>query len=361
MARTCITTCNSSLVAIKQGCDKAERLANRRCVVSDNVVVCRDSATICSMPTAPPLEPQSTHRVLMIRPAHFAGNVQTAPSNRFQDLSVASDAAPAQALREFDALVQALRDNGIAVHVFDDTLKPHKPDAVFPNNWVSFHGDGTAVLYPMLAPNRRLERRMDILESLSAQGLRIARTIDFTAHEADEHYLEGTGSLVLDRVHRIAYACLSPRTDIEVLGEFAQRLDYELVTFDATDAAGEAIYHTNVLLCIGTRFAVICAEAIAAHERDGVLQALRGSGHEVIEISRAQMAGFAGNVLELRNSNDELRIALSQRAFDAFTPEQRERVRQLAGPLLPVAVPTIERLGGGSVRCMLAEIFLPQK
>lgn len=303
-------------------------------------------------------EPQSTQQVLMIRPVRFAGNEQTAASNRFQDLSAPGD-VQAQALAEFDSLVMGLRAAGVTVHVLDDTPEPHTPDSIFPNNWLSCHADGTVVLYPMLAPNRRLERRMDVLQQLSAQGLRITQIIDLSAHEADDKFLEGTGSLVLDRAHRMAYACLSPRTDLDVLGDFAQRLDYELVTFDAVDANGVPIYHTNVLLCVGTHFAVLCTEVIAAHEQAAVLHALRSTGHEVIEISTAQMQRFAGNMLELRTERGDPCLALSQCAYDSLDVSQVEQLQRLAGQLVVAAIPTIERLGGGSVRCMLAEVFLP--
>lgn len=305
-------------------------------------------------------ELQSTNQVLMIRPVRFAGNVQTAASNRFQNLDEQDD-AQAQALIEFDALVARLRAAGVTVHLLDDTPEPHTPDSIFPNNWVSFHRDGTVVLYPMLAPNRRLERRMDVLQYLSAQGLRIAQTIDLSGHETDNKFLEGTGSVVLDRVHRMAYACISPRTDLDVLGDFAQRLDYELVTFDAVDAHGVPIYHTNVLLCVGTRFAVLCTEVIAAHEQAAVLHALRSTGHEVIEITAAQMQGFAGNMLELRTAGGATCVAMSQSAYESLSAMQREQLQRLAGQLIVSPIPTIERLGGGSVRCMLAEVFLPQR
>ena len=298
----------------------------------------------------------------MIRPVHFAGNVETAASNRFQGVATGLAARDIQvkALQEFVQLLDALRAAGVEVDVLDDTPEPHTPDSLFPNNWFSTHADGTAVLYPMLAPNRRLERRMDVLEYLSAQGLHIDRTVDLTGHEQQGKFLEGTGSLVLDRVHRLAYACLSPRTDLDVLGEFAQRLDYELVVFDATDA-GTPIYHTNVLMCVGTRFAVLCAEVIAQHERDAVLRSLRDTGHEVIEIDAAQLRAFAGNMLELRTKQGVGCVAMSQSAYAALTGLQRERLRQLAGELIVAAIPTIETLGGGSVRCMLAEIFLPPR
>ncbi|MGD9841648.1 MAG: citrulline utilization hydrolase CtlX [Steroidobacteraceae bacterium] len=306
---------------------------------------------------------QATHQVLMIRPVNFAGNVQTSASNRFQNLQASPSAAAIQnqALQEFDAVVVQLRAAGVQVRVFADTAEPHTPDAIFPNNWVSFHADGTAVLYPMLAENRRQERRMDVLQQLSEQGFRLQQIIDLSHHEQDGKYLEGTGSLVLDRINRIAYACVSPRTDLDVLGEFAQRLDYELISFAATDANGVPIYHTNVLMSIGTRFAVLCTEVIAEPERAAVLQALSDSGHKVVAITVAQMHAFAGNVLELRTVADALCVAMSQSAFDAFSPAQRAELQSLSGPLIATAIPTIERLGGGSVRCMLAEIFLPPK
>jgi hypothetical protein len=303
---------------------------------------------------------QSTHQVLMIRPVRFAANAQTAASNHFQKPSGEQtvEQVQAQVLLEFDGLVAQLRAAHIQVHVINDTPEPHTPDSIFPNNWVSFHTDGTVVLYPMLAGNRRLERRTEILQQLSEGGLRINKTINLAAHEADEKYLEGTGSLVLDRVNRVAYACLSPRTDLDVLGDFAQQLDYELVTFDATDA-GVPIYHTNVLLCVGTRFAVLCTEVIASHEQAAVLHALRSSGHEVIEISVEQLRAFAGNMLELQTASGELCVALSQSAFDALAVPQRAALQRLSGTLVVASIPTIERVGGGSVRCMLAEVFLP--
>ena len=308
-------------------------------------------------------ESQSTHRVLMIRPVGFTGNLQTQASNRFQSQSGSHEVAgvQAQALLEFDGLVESLRAAGIQVQVINDTPEPHTPDSIFPNNWVSFHADGSVVLYPMMALNRRDERRMDVLEQLSAQGLKISQVIDLTHHEQSGKFLEGTGSMVLDRVNHIAYACVSPRTDLDVLGEFAQRLDYELVSFNAADASGVPVYHTNVLMCVGSRFAVVCAEVIAEQERAAVLHALRQSGHEVIELTAAQMHAFAGNMLELKTAGGELCVAMSQSAYDALTNDQRARLKYLAGSLIVAPIPTIEKEGGGSVRCMLAEIFLPPR
>ncbi len=306
---------------------------------------------------------QSTNHVMMIRPIKFVGNVQTQASNAFQQQEIAASAesVQAKALQEFDRLVDVLRNAGINVRVIQDTPEPHTPDSIFPNNWVSFHGDGTVVLYPMLAENRRHERRMDVLEQYSQYGFQINRVVDLSHFEQQNKFLEGTGSMVLDRIGRIAYACMSPRTDVEVLGEFTRQLNYELVCFDATDANGVPIYHTNVLMCVGSRFVVICAEVIAKNMRTAVLESLRQSGREIIEITELQMQAFAGNMLELTNSAGDLKLALSQSAFDALSIAQRARLQLLTGELLVAPISTVEQYGGGSVRCMLAEIFLPRK
>lgn len=299
----------------------------------------------------------------MIRPVRFVANDQTAASNHFQVLDDKADPAAVQlaAVAEFDGLVAALRQAGVTVHVFDDTPLPHTPDAIFPNNWVSFHADGSTVLYPMLAENRRAERRLEVLAALNSKhGFRIARTIDLTHREVEGKFLEGTGSLVLDRVNRIAYACLSPRTDMDVLGEFAQRLDYEIVVFDVVDSAGLPIYHTNVLMSVGTRFAAVCVECIEPVRRDAVVRTLRHTGHEVIELTYAQMAAFAGNMLELKTPSGFV-VAMSEAARSSLTQAQRHQIEAASGPIVAAAIPTIESHGGGSVRCMLAEIHLPVK
>jgi hypothetical protein len=310
------------------------------------------------------MEMQAAADVLMIRPVRFAGNIQTEASNRFQsrDRSLTADRAQAAAAAEFDGLADRLRKAGVTVHTVDDTEEPHTPDSIFPNNWVSFHADGTVVLYPMLAPNRRLERRDDVLAALSAvHGFRIARVVDLTPHERGDRFLEGTGSLVLDRVHRVAYACVSPRTDLDVLGDFAQQLDYDVVAFEARDAQGAAIYHTNVLMCIGARFAAVCLESIREQERAGVLDALRATGHVVLDLTLPQMGEFAGNMLELKSAGGDVIVAMSSRAHAALTPPQLDLLREHAGAVVDAPIPTIETLGGGSVRCMLAEIHLPRK
>ena len=240
-------------------------------------------------------------------------------------------------------------------------MHPPKPDAIFPNNWVSFHSDGTVTLYPMLAPNRRAERREEILEWVVREGrFRVSRTIDLTHREAEGKFLEGTGSVVLDRAHHVAFATLSARTDLDVLGEFAQLLDYELVTFEAHGAAAQPVYHTNVVMAIGSRFAVVCGEAIAQPgHREAVFNRLRAAGHDIVDITRRQMFEFAGNLLELEGTGGQV-IALSTTAWRSFAPAQR-RVLELHAEVVPASVPTIERIGGGGVRCMLAELHLPKR
>ena len=307
-------------------------------------------------------ESQLAAAVLMIRPARFESNPLTAESNRFQGRTSATPAEQhAAAVAEFDALKNALERGGIRVVVFDDTREPHTPDAIFPNNWVSFHADGTAVLYPMEAVNRRTERRRDIVESLAEDhGFHLRRIIDLSHHEKNGHFLEGTGSMVLDRVHRIAYACLSSRTHLDALGEFAQRLDYEALTFDAVDRDGAAIYHTNVLMNVGEKIAVVCAEAIPRDvQRRAVLESLATTGHDVVTLTFEQLEAFAGNMLELRSSTSKRVLAMSERARRSLTDEQLATVER-NGDVVSAPIDTIESSSGGSVRCMLAEIHLPE-
>ena len=258
------------------------------------------------------------------------------------------------------ALVDALRESGVDVVVVQDTQHPHTPDSIFPNNWVSFHSDGRVVLYPMEAENRRTERRRDIIEKLDTEhGYQVTAIVDLSAHEQSGHYLEGTGSMVLDRSNRVAYACLSTRTQLDPLGDFAQRMDYEVVAFEAVDRNGVAIYHTNVLMNVGEAVAVICAAAIAdAAQREAVLTRLTETGHEIIDLSFDQLDAFAGNMLELRNKDGDRVVALSSRAWKSLTKQQRETL-QANGKIVHSPVDNIENSAGGSVRCMLAEIHLP--
>ena len=299
----------------------------------------------------------------MIRPTRFESNPLTAESNRFQGKTAATPVEQhAAALKEFDGLVDTLRDHGIEVIVVDDTDEPHTPDSIFPNNWVSFHADGRVVLYPMEAENRRTERRADIVESLGAEHeFHVSELVDLSHHEIDGHYLEGTGSMVLDRVNRVAYACLSSRTQLDALGDFAQRMDYEVVAFDAVDRDGVPIYHTNVLMNIGEQVAVICDKAIAnGDQREAVLERLRGTGHDIVTLNYDQLDAFAGNMLELRSIAGERLVAMSQQALDSLDDSQLATL-EANGKILSAPIDNIERSAGGSVRCMLAEIHLPHR
>ncbi len=306
-----------------------------------------------------PREPQTAPAVLMVRPDRFGHNAETAPSNFFQHAGDGINDTAANALRELDALALALARAGVRVIEVAGQRGAALPDEVFPNNWLSLHADGTAVLYPMLAPNRRRERRADVLAALRERhGYRVARVVDLTHFEAHGEFLEGTGSLALDRERHIAYACLSPRTHAAPLVRFAHELGYDTVTFRGVDRAGQPIYHTNVLLAIGTRFAAVCSAAIAdARERGAVLSRLDHTGHEIVELGFDQLAAFAGNVLELRGARGPV-IALSATALRSLDAGAR-RVLEKHGELVTADVATIERVGGGSVRCMLAEIALP--
>lgn len=302
-------------------------------------------------------ESQLTDTVLMVRPVRFQTNPQTADSNAFQGQS---DLPPGEqqdeALVEFERLVAELRANRINVVVVDDTAQPHTPDSVFPNNWISFHADGRVVLYPMEAENRRRERRLDVLEVLHYPASEI---VDLSPHESSGHFLEGTGSLVLDRTHRVAYACLSSRTHLDPLGDFAQRMGYEIVAFDAVDRDGVPVYHTNVVMSVGEDLAVVCDAAIPRDDqRAAVLGRLDATGHEVLAIDYDQLEAFAGNMLELRTVEGERAIALSRRAHASLRDAQRQRLAQ-NGRVIVADIDTIEDSAGGSVRCMLAEVHWP--
>ncbi|WP_022823392.1 citrulline utilization hydrolase CtlX [Hymenobacter norwichensis] len=305
---------------------------------------------------------QATNTVFVVRPVRFGFNVETAESNHFQHHLPGLDAAAvqAQAFKEFDRLAATLRARGVRVLIFEDTPEPAKPDAVFPNNWLTLHPDGRVLLYPMCALNRRPERRPDILAALGQQ-FTIKEVLDYSAHEQGNRFLEGTGSILFDHEHRVAYAALSPRTDAALFQEVAAQLSYRPVAFRAYDAQGQEIYHTNVMLCIGSGFAVVCLESITdAAERAAVVASFTVTGHEIVAISLAQVACFAGNLLALRTSDEKVVLAMSQSAFDALVEPQRQTLEKYA-ELLPLPIPTIETIGGGSVRCMLAEVFLPPK
>ena len=310
--------------------------------------------------------PQCADAVLMVRPAAFGYNPETAATNTFQrpqDLGHDPGAA-ARARAEFERLAQALESEGISVCAVDDTPQPLKPDAVFPNNWLSFHDDGTLVLYPMQSASRRLERRQDIIDAVVQRlDFKVSHLIDLTHYERQGRFLEGTGSLVLDHIERIAYACTSPRTHPQLVAEWARELKYQAVIFEATDRAGAPLYHTNVMMCIGERAVVIGSGAIAPADRDRVLAQLGASGREIIEIGPGEIEAFAGNMLELGTWDEALGdsrvLVMSDTARRALKPELFARLSGCTDAVLAVPIPTIEKLGGGSVRCMLAEVFRP--
>lgn len=309
------------------------------------------------------MQSQSTSRILMIRPVRFGFNTETAESNAFQDIKLAAqtkDVAQEDARQEFDEMTRQLQAVGVEVMVYDDTVEPYTPDSIFPNNWVSFHASGTVVLYPMQAENRRLERRPDIINDL-AERFHVAKIVDLTHFEKEGKFLEGTGSLVLDRMHRVAFACLSPRTHPDVLAEFGRRTGYRTIAFRAADASGKAIYHTNVLMCIADTFAIVCLAAITdPDERLMVRQELERLNKRVIEISLAQMNSFAGNMLMVLNQKGQKLLVMSTQAYKSLTPKQIDLLDDYT-TLLHFDLSMIEGNGGGSARCMMAEIHLPLK
>lgn len=304
---------------------------------------------------------QSAQNILLIRPQNFGYNAETAESNEFQNKAEGQDESSIKklALGEFDLFTEVLYAKGISIRVVEDTEFPQKPDAIFPNNWVSFHADGTAILYPMCAPNRRHERRMDIIEALGTE-FRIEKIVDLSHFETEDRFLEGTGSIVFDHANKTAYACRSPRTDEKLFTETSQTLGYTPISFRALDAKGRAIYHTNVMMCIGVGFAVICLESIEnTEEKEKVIESLKSSGLEIIDLSFEQMYRFAGNMLAVSGENGKVFLVQSQSAFDALKEEQIAVLEKFC-ELLPIPIPTIETYGGGSARCMMAEIFLPK-
>lgn len=299
---------------------------------------------------------QHTSQLLMIRPVHFDFNTETAVNNSFQSRS-ADRQIQKKALWEFENFVVVLRDHGIAVTVIEDTPEPHTPDSVFPNNWISFHDDGTVCLYPMFAVNRRLERKEHVLE-IVRQKFIVTKTIDLTSHEADQVFLEGTGSMVLDRDGRIAYACLSPRTDQKILQEFCDALGYQPVAFTAEDANGQPIYHTNVMMCVADGFVIICLDSICEGvEKETVIKTIAQTGKQLITISFDQMNHFAGNMLQVHNKSGEKFLVMSSQAYQSLSPGQIGEIEKY-NPIIHSDISTIETNGGGSARCMMAEVFL---
>lgn len=299
---------------------------------------------------------QTTSTVFMVKPVRFGFNPQTAQSNAFQKKEGYGIQVQEAALREFLAYATLLRANGISIALAEDTQEPRTPDSIFPNNWFSTHEDGTLVLYPMAAPNRREERKGHFLEIIK-KNFKVTRTVDLTHYEEEGLFLEGTGSMILDRENKIVYACRSPRTDMKVLDDFCTQLGYTPVTFESVDRNGQQIYHTNVMMCVGTAYAIVCLESIAdPQERQNVVTSLEKSGKKIIEISFDQVNKFAGNMLELRNGEGKKFLVMSATARKSLTSEQNRELSKTYRLLSP-QLETIETNGGGSARCMLAEIF----
>ena len=308
----------------------------------------------------------TTATIMMVRPVKFRLNEQTAVNNYYQKAlkGITSAEVEAKAMAEFDDFVEKLRSHGVEVVVIQDTAEPSTPDSVFPNNWISFHSDGTIGLYPMYAENRRLERREDIMTTLVSQGFIINNRIDLTSAEDNNKFLEGTGSLIFDRKNRMAYAAISERTNPEVVKQFDAAFDFETVLFTSNQTVGDKrlpIYHTNVMMCIGDRFAVICLDTIDDQaERKMVVDSLEKSGKEIIEITEAQKGCFAGNMLQIENRNGEKFMVMSAAAHSVLTPDQIKDILKYNKDIISSSLDTIEALGGGSARCMMAEVFLPK-
>lgn len=307
---------------------------------------------------------QITNTILMVRPVGFRMNEQTAVNNYFQeDLQLKNEEINKQAQEEFDAFVEKLRGVGVNVVVVDDIAENDTPDSIFPNNWVSFHEDGTAVVYPMFAVNRRRERRMEYFELLESQGFKINEVLDYTKAEDEELFLEGTGSMILDRTNQKAYCSLSPRADEDLLIEFCEDMEFSPVIFTAyqdVDGKRKPIYHTNVMMCLAEEFAVICLDSIDdPKERKNVIKHLKEDRKEIISITETQIHEFAGNMLQVRGAEGKKYLVMSKTAHQSLTKDQINRIEKHC-KILSADINTIETCGGGSTRCMMAEVFLPK-
>lgn len=302
---------------------------------------------------------QTTSHILMIRPSHFDFNQETAVNNSFQ-INSGDQFVPEKALKEFDQLVDVLRSHEIDVTVVQDSPEPYTPDSIFPNNWISFHSDGTICLYPMFAENRRKERKPAVLKQIS-EKFTLNNTVDFTEQELRLRYLEGTGSMVLDRDHKIAYACLSVRTDENVLQQFCEEMGYTQIVFEAVDLEGYPIYHTNVMMCVADRYAVICIDSIPNEmEKESLMQSLIVTNKTIIPITVDQMNHFAGNMLQVENISGTKYLVMSTQAYQSLSLEQIDQIKYF-NEIIHSDISTIEKNGGGSARCMIAEVFLPLK
>lgn len=305
---------------------------------------------------------QAANALLMVRPVRFCYNTETAVDNAFmKDTSSGYKDPQIEAREEFDNYVSILRARGVEVACFEDTPEQHKPDSIFPNNWISFHEDGTLVLYPMKAQNRRIERRADIIEALEKKyNYKITKKIDISEAEAEEKFLEGTGSIIFDYINRIAYACISQRTDKQLLENICAKLGYRMHAFTSVDENGVEIYHTNVMMCLAERFALVCLQSIRdEQEREALVRSLMETGHEVIPLTYEQIRSFAGNALEVCNPEGNRFLIVSKKGFLSLTEEQKMIVEQY-NEIVPIPLDTIETNGGGSARCMIADLRLPK-
>ena len=306
---------------------------------------------------------QTAKTVLMVEPIAFGYNSQTAENNYFQVEQKDAD-IQTKALEEFNNFANKLKSKGINVISVKDTLEPHSPDSIFPNNWVSFHNDGKVVLYPMFAPNRRVERRTDILETLKVKGFEITEIEDLSHFENQQKFLEGTGSMIFDHDHNIAYGSVSLRLDEELFRQFCQKFGFRPVVFHSYQNAGDQrlpIYHTNVMMCVADKFVVICLECIDDElEREKVQEVIKSTQKEIIEISEDQMQQFAGNMLQVQNEAGEKFLVMSESAYRSLTAQQISAIEKYC-EIIYSDLNTIETNGGGSARCMLAEVFLPKK
>ncbi len=302
---------------------------------------------------------QTTSRIIMVRPAAFGYNAETAANNTFQHVPEADqEVVKALAIKEFDRLTEMLIAEGVDVHIIQDTTSPATPDAIFPNNWISFHEDGTVVTYPMFAHLRRLERREEVISDLN-QEYQILQRLDFEQYEAQDLFLEGTGSMVLDRANKFAYACISPRTDPSILAKWCAMMDYTPFSFIAM-YGGQEIYHTNVMMAIGDGVSVVCLDVIEFPRQEELYNHLSSFGREVVKLRKDQIDSFAGNMLAIRNSKGEQLMVMSRSAHQSLDTVQIEAISRHAR-IISSDVHTIETIGGGSVRCMIAENFLPHK
>jgi hypothetical protein len=297
--------------------------------------------------------------ILMVRPYQFYFNQQTAANNFFQS-NINIENANELAIAEFDAMVEKLRAHQIKVNVVQDTKDPSTPDSIFPNNWVSTHTNGTLCLYPMFAQNRRAERKSTVINFLQS-NYKIENTLDLTDLEKEGIFLEGTGSMVLDHQNKLAYGCLSERLDKNAFNEWCDKMQFKAIAFKAVDDKAQPIYHTNVMMCMGDQFVVICLESIPNElEKQLVLESFKKSNKEVIEISQDQLNHFAGNMLQVFDINEKPHLIMSEQAYNSLKTEQLKSLEKY-NPILPISIPTIEALGGGSTRCMMAEIYLINK